>query len=239
MLCEKNERFSPDCALSYDFDEDTPPETDYDAYDCPDTVEFDGGTYPDDEYEYAADEYEEYSSEEDDTPPDEIIEDDPGSDPLYDGEYGRTGEYCPYQEGPRLRYALDGVIYEVAEELYFREKAAMENSAEEQPPFHRVFDEQSIERLDEEYYARRYGKRRRKRKAGELTTAKALLLQLFLLLPVVNIIAAAVLRFRKGSDSRLKAYSRAFAIWSVIITSGVSGFIAFSLISDGGLPFFP
>lgn len=233
MLCEKTERYSHEGDVTYSCEGSTAPETGYDG--LPRLVDFDSGTYPEEEYDETVDEYEEFPDAETGCAPDTVIEESAENDAVYENEECGNGGYYSYTEESKIRYALDGVVYEVAEELYFREKEAMENSAYEEPPFHRVFDEQGIEKLDEEYYERKYGKKRRHRRnraaSGELTAAKAFLMQLVFMVPVINIITAASISFRKEASRELKAYSRALAIWSVILTAGVSCYAFFSFIS--------
>ncbi len=211
MICEKNEKYSVDEVSDYTCEDDPAAEA----------LRFEGED-PADEFG-GYDEYEEY----DDLTPDTVISDSADEDGLCADEYG---EY----EETAVRYALDGIIYEVAEELYFREKEAAERSVEE-PPFHRVFDEQSIERLNDEYYERRYGKKRRRRN-GELTTARAFLLELMLMIPVINVITAAVLSFREQRTGSIKACARAYTIWSALITAAAASCAVF-FIAAADLPF--
>ena len=223
MICEKNEKYSEHETSCYACDGTSALDTGYEVMSDTELIDLGAGTYPEDEYDETADEYVEYD---DDMAPDTVIEDDADTGEEYEGGYG-YGKYNSQVEETPLQYALDGVIYEVAEELYFREKEAMERSAEE-PPFHRVFDEQSMERLDEEYYARRYGKKRRRRgKNGELTTAGAFLLELLLMIPVINVITAAVLSFREQKTGSIKACARAYTIWSALITAAAASCAVF------------
>ncbi len=133
-----------------------------------------------------------------------------------------------------IRYALDGVEYEIAEELYIREKTEAENDERAAPPFHKVFDEQTRQRLDTQFrqrqnvgYGSNYGT------AGEpygsgITTARAFALQFVLMLPVINLITALFLSFRRKTAPSVKAYCRGFTIWTSLFLSAALGFFAFS-----------
>ena len=54
----------------------------------------------------------------------------------------------PKANNQHILPAASGIVYEIAEELYCREKTAAEIEALCQPPFRKVFDSQRMEQLD-------------------------------------------------------------------------------------------
>ena len=115
-----------------------------------------------------------------------------------------------------------------------------------QPPFKKVFDQKQIEQLERQAQERTLKllagtSETNQRKAVEgviakeekpLSTAGAFFLQLVLLIPVLNIIAALVFSFNKGINRNLKAYTRAFLIWITIGMTGALVYFAFSFYSN-------
>lgn len=150
-----------------------------------------------------------------------------------------------------------GIIYEIAEELYLREKTEAEIEALCQPPFKKVFSEKQLRQLDEQ--AREKAKimvssaitestqlsdkseipqtvsdntKSDDKHSKSISTAKAFLLQLILLIPLANIIFAFAFSFGKTSNNNIKAYSRAFLIWSLILIILSCILIAFMYFSN-------
>lgn len=140
--------------------------------------------------------------------------------------------------------SASGIVYEIAEELYMREKTMSELEAMCSPPFHKVFTEEQRGELDSS------ASMRSKRIAGSisrasstqpvflpedgytsrdrpLSTAQAFFTQLLMVIPVVNIGAALVLAFSRRSNFNLRAIGRGFLIWSVILMTAALGFFAF------------
>ena len=134
-----------------------------------------------------------------------------------------------------------GIIYEIAEELYRREKTQSEIEALCRPPFKKVFSPDETERLDREADERTHQllSAASKANAHELTflpdgvytdgekpvsTTTAFLIQLILMLPVVNIAAAMLFSFGKKSNRNIKAYGRAFLIWTVVFMTLLLGY---------------
>lgn len=159
-------------------------------------------------------------------------------------EYVRTDKNPPtsMKETP----PASGIIYEIAEELYRREKTASDLEALCQPPFKRVFTDDQLTRLDRQASERTRtlvahaaaaqpfsGKPEENDRTGhDLSTSSAFWLQLMLMLPGVNLIAALVLSFRKRADPNKKAYSRAFLIWTSMFLSAALVFFAVTFFQD-------
>ena len=141
-----------------------------------------------------------------------------------------------------LNGAAHGLIYEIAEELYVREKTAAELEALAKPPFKRVFDGHSAESLDMEAHRRT---RSLIAAASENTssptflpeavyeenslplgTSQALAAELVMLVPVVNIIFAAVISFSKRANKNLRSLARAFLIITGFAVIGAAVFLA-------------
>lgn len=146
----------------------------------------------------------------------------------------------PKPDNKRTLPDSSGIMYEIAEELYMKEKTASEIEALCQPPFKKVFSERQIEQLNEQAKekARKLAsstipepkievkpepeiipeKEEPENKQNKsITTAGAFLLQLVFLIPIVNIITSMCFAFNKTANPSLKSYSRAFLIWGVII----------------------
>lgn len=157
---------------------------------------------------------------------------------------GYSGSGVKYQ--PDGTPSSPGLIYEVAEELYVREKTASELEALCQPPFRKVFDSRQQSRLDHRAAERTSrivseaaGKNAPKPEPAAvtvsqkpLTTGSAFALQLLLMLPVVNLIAAMIYSFRSGADSNKKAICRGYLIWLTVFLSAALVFFAFCFFSD-------
>lgn len=136
--------------------------------------------------------------------------------------------------------SCSGIIYEIAEELYVREKTASELEALFDPPFHKNFSSEELADLDRhsEENARTIAAGRNdsvfgKRAAGTrpITTSTAFILQSVMLVPILNIVAALFLAFRSDGSINIKAYCRAFLIWAAIIMTSALIFFAWSYYS--------
>ena len=155
----------------------------------------------------------------------------------------------PKADNKRTLPDSSGIMYEIAEELYMKEKTASEIEALCQPPFKKVFSEKQIEQLNEQAKekARTLAsstitepeievkpepeivpeKQETDNKQNpSVTTAGAFLLQLVFLIPIVNIITAMCFSFGKKANISLKSYSRAFLIWCIIIMSAALVYFA-------------
>ena len=64
------------------------------------------------------------------------------------------------------------------------------------------------------------------------TTASTFVLQLLLMLPVINLVAALVYAFRPNATPHKKAYCRAFLIWMTLLLSAALVFLAFYCFVD-------
>ncbi|MDD6489902.1 MAG: hypothetical protein PUG48_08840 [Clostridia bacterium] len=145
-----------------------------------------------------------------------------------------------------------GIVYEIAEELYRKEKTASEIEALCQPPFKKVFSQKQIEELNRQAEEKTRTlvsstvepeKKETKpepepkiieppKEQSPISTSKAFLLQLVLFVPIVNIITALIFGFRKNSNLNMKAYSRAFCIWCVIVMAVSLVYISVLYFSD-------
>lgn len=130
-----------------------------------------------------------------------------------------------------------GIIYEIAEELYRRERTLADLEALCQPPFHKVFTEGQTESLDRQAHERT---EQLLTAAGAsvrepaflpdgiiepnekpIGTSSAFLFQILLMIPLVNVIAAIFLAFGRNTNLNLRAYSRGFIILTVIFMTGL------------------
>lgn len=139
---------------------------------------------------------------------------------LFDGtEIVGKDEQLPQADNSRTLPESSGIMYEVAEELYRRERTASEIEALCRPPFKKVFDEKRLEELNRQATERTRTLVSSAADSGkkELTTGKAFLIQLLLFIPIVNMIAAIFLSFGKGTNLNIRAYARAFMIWCMIL----------------------
>lgn len=149
---------------------------------------------------------------------------------------------------PRSLPHSSGIVYEVAEELYRKEKTASEIEALCQPPFCKVFDRSQKEKLDLQASEKTNTlisnllsaeKQAQPEKAEPdicrpLSTGSALMMQLIFLLPGVNLIAAMVYAFRPRANRNKKACSRAFLLCTLFGMTAALGFFAFHFFSTGG-----
>ncbi len=156
-------------------------------------------------------------------------------------QYVKLDNELPKADNKHTLPDSSGIIYEIAEELYKKEKTASEIEALCQPPFKKVFDSKQIEQLERqaEEKTRRMllsttddkeldGKSSVSVKEYKpLSTAKAFFTQLLLLLPLVNIVTALVFSFGKKSDPNIRAYNRAFLIWTTIAIISALSFFAY------------
>lgn len=134
-----------------------------------------------------------------------------------------------------------GLIYEIAEELYIKEKTISELESLIKPPFHKNFDTERTEELDEQA-----GKRIKKlvSAAGEtdktptflpepiyeecaspLETKQALLAELIFLVPLVNIAVSVFMVMNPSVNKNIKSMCRAFLIITGIIMVLLGGFL--------------
>lgn len=148
-----------------------------------------------------------------------------------------------------------GIVYEVAEKLYVKEKTASEIEALCQPPFKKVFSEKQIRQLDEQAKEKArtlvsstvtepepeiktkienisVQEENNKLQNKPVTTAGAFLLQLVLLIPIVNIAAAMFFSFGKNANFNIKSYTRAFLMWCVIAMTAALIFFSVMYFSD-------
>ena len=135
----------------------------------------------------------------------------------------------------------DGLIYEIAEELYIKEKTAAELEALAKPPFHQNFDEDKKTSLDREAVHRT---RRVIAAAGEaayqpcflpeavyednakpLDTRQALLAELLMLIPFVNIAAAVLIAMNPSMNESLRSFCRAFLLLLGIVLTVMAGYL--------------
>lgn len=136
-----------------------------------------------------------------------------------------------------------GIIYEVAEELYRREKTAAEIEALCQPPFRKVFDENRLRQLDRQAEARTRElvgsaadstapDSAQKGEHQPLSTATAFFTQLLLMLPGVNLVYALVLSFNARANRSKRAFCRAFLVWTVLAMTAALGFLTFQYVNS-------
>lgn len=153
---------------------------------------------------------------------------------------GSTGSVTAMGEGVStdVRIRIDGlsgsgIMYEIAEELYMKEKMQSEIEAYSQPPFKKVFDESNTSALDRE------AKNRTRRLAEAalaastkepaflpddgysetnkpIDTRTAFLLQLVFMIPVVNIVTALYFAFFKNTNKNIRSFSRGIVIWAAV-----------------------
>lgn len=145
-----------------------------------------------------------------------------------------------------------GIVYELAEELYRREKTMTELEALCQPPFHKQFTPAQQDRLDRESEERTGRLLAAAAKAAvkepvflpdresdetekALSVPEVFLMQLILLLPVVNVIAASVWAFSGRSDRNRRSFGRAFLLWTGIVLTAVLLFVSFRYVQSAFL----
>ncbi len=142
-----------------------------------------------------------------------------------------------------------GIVFEVAEELYRKEKTQAELEALCHPPFTKVFTENQKVTLDKEATDRtkRLVSAAALAQAKDPTflpdglyeendkpigTANAFLLELVMLIPVLNVIAAIIYSFTKKTNKNIRSFSRGFLIWSVLFMLAVSAYLAVYFINS-------
>ena len=140
----------------------------------------------------------------------------------------------------RRSFHSQGIVYDVAEELYIRERTRMDIESLCHPPFRKVFDSETAVQLDrkaDERTRRLFSEIRselkKKKKKPEppqktLSTAKAVVLQLLFLLPVVNILSAIVLSFVPLADKSIRSYARGYIILSSVFLTAALIYFVFS-----------
>ncbi len=150
----------------------------------------------------------------------------------------------PKANNQHILPAASGIVYEIAEELYCREKTAAEIEALCQPPFRKVFDSQRMEQLDRqatEETRRLLGEPLREQQKEEeaqsarqkpLSLMRAFRLQLLLLIPVVNVAAALILGFRQESNIHVRQYCRAFLLGTAVCMTAALTFFAVNYFAD-------
>lgn len=161
----------------------------------------------------------------------------------------------PKPDNKRKLPEASGIMYEIAEELYIKEKTAAEIEALCQPPFKKVFSEKQIKQLDEQAKEKARtmvsstvtesepeikpepqvvceSEKDDSKQNKPVTTAGAFLLQFVLLIPIVNIATAMFFSFRKSANLNMRAYSRAFLMWCVIVMFALIAFLTVMYFSN-------
>ena len=134
-----------------------------------------------------------------------------------------------------------GLIYEVAEELYIKEKTAAEIEALAGPPFHKNFDEITKERLDKNASRRTVRVLSSARDSAyrpaflpdtsfeetskPMETKQALLTELLMLVPFINIAAAVFVIMDPGANKNLRSFCRAFLIITGVVMILLTGIL--------------
>ena len=174
------------------------------------------------------------------------------SDIMFGVERVKRDSDLPKPDNKHTMGESSGIVYEIAEELYRKEKTESEIEALCQPPFKKVFSQKQIEELNRQAEEKTRTlvsstvepeKKETKpepepqiieppKENNPISTAKAFALQLVLFVPIVNIITALIFGFRKNSNLNMKAYSRAFCIWCVIVMAVSLAYISFLYFSD-------
>lgn len=147
---------------------------------------------------------------------------------------GITTEVEP-EEKPVPVPQTEGIVYEIAEDLYRREKTQAELEALCQPPFHKKFTDGEKYELDRESEEQtRHLLNSAREQIGEpaflpeglyderdkpISTAAAFRMMIFLLIPGVNIIAAVYYSFASAANRNKRAMSRAFLLGSLLVMS--------------------
>ena len=142
----------------------------------------------------------------------------------------------------------NGIIYEIAEELYIREKTLSELEGMCSPPFHKVFSSEQTAELDAAAHFRSgqiAGSLGRAAAAGipglpdgytpmdrPLSTLQAFIAGFIMLLPGVNICAAIIFAFARRSNYNTRALGRGFLIWSVIFMTAALCFFGWHYFSS-------
>lgn len=131
-----------------------------------------------------------------------------------------------------------GLIYEVAEELYIKEKTAAEIESLAGPPFHKNFDEITKERLDKTAYRRTVHLLSSARDAylptflpdtsyedlsKPMETKQALITELLMFIPFINIAAAVFVMTDPDANQNLRSFCRAFLILTGVVLILLAG----------------
>ncbi len=141
-----------------------------------------------------------------------------------------------------------GIVCELAEEIYRKEKTQTELEALYQPPFRKVFTQAQKEKMDREAHKRALQLLKQSAQTppelvflpdgthrdpeAPLQTATVFWMQLVLMIPGVNLLTALILSFRSATNRNQKAVYRAFLIWSVIFSALLLGYLLFFFFSD-------
>lgn len=149
----------------------------------------------------------------------------------------------------RRCFRSSGIVYDVAEEIYRRERTRAEIEALEQPPFRKVFDRDTLKSLNaqaEEQTRKLYSVKYHPVSSEEhpeaetepeqpkrgFNTVKALALQILFLIPLVNIFSAMALSFGSNTDKCVRAYARGYMIISSVFISAALGYVIFNTLSN-------
>lgn len=163
-------------------------------------------------------------------------------------EYDGENDIYSYSDYRRC-FQSCGIVYDIAEEIYRLERTRTEIEALEQPPFRKVFDSETLDRLNtqaDEQTRKLYSVKYHSENVAEQTedesepetqkpnfsTLKALGLQILFLIPLVNIFSAMALSFGARTDKSIRAYARGYMILSSVFISAALGYIIFSAFSD-------
>ena len=115
----------------------------------------------------------------------------------------------------RRSFHSQGIVYDVAEELYIRERTRMDIES----LCHPLSEIRSEFNKDE---------KKPEPPQKTLSTAKAVVLQLLFLLPVVNILSAIVLSFVPLADKSIRSYARGYIILSSVFLTAALIYFVFS-----------
>ncbi len=141
-----------------------------------------------------------------------------------------------------------GLIYEIAEELYIKEKTVSELEALARPPFRRNFDENTRYRLDRQAVRRKDHVLSSAREASyelsflpesayeesckPMETRQALLTELLMLIPFVNIAAAVFVSMDKSANKNLRSFCRAFLILTGVVMILLTGVLLGLMVNN-------
>ncbi len=141
----------------------------------------------------------------------------------------------------------EGIVYEVAEELYRKEKTAERLEALCQPPFKKIFNPQQLQRLNDEANQKlstmlaetdadkkASDSEARDIKQRPISTVTAFFLQTVMLFPILNVFVMMILTFRKDTNINLKAYSKAFLLHSFIVMTIALLFLTVNFFTNSG-----
>ena len=127
----------------------------------------------------------------------------------------------------------EGIVYDVAEELYRREKIAARLQSLCRPPFKKIFDQEMLMRLDRQAdeKTKQLLTAPSKQKTGSerpISTISAVGLLLLMMLPLLNLPAILWFSFSKNSNQNVKAFSRAYLFWSALLIAAAAVYFAVS-----------